>query len=274
MDTQIIVIYVVCEEILKALEIPDDPQAKMTQAEVMTFAIIAAKLFGGNHQHTRWMCLRLNYFSKILSASRINRRLHKIPLSVWAMIFRFLAIIFKNDDNEKEFAVDSFPITCCAKNRIDKRHLFPDKGYIGYSATKQRYFCGIKVHMIVTMRAEPIEVIIKPGAENDLSVLWKMDLDLPEGSILYADGAYTSYDLEDILLENENIRLLAKRSNQSRRSRKPEEERKISSRRQIVETAFSCITGLLPRHIRARTEKGFLIRVWSTILAYSISFMA
>ena len=42
-------------------------------------------------------------------------------------------------------------------------------------------------------------------------------MDIPENSVLYADGAYNSYDLEDILIEDENVLLLAKRRINSER---------------------------------------------------------
>lgn len=75
----------------------------------------------------------------------------------------------------------------------------------------------------------------------DISVLWAMELDIPPQAILYADGAYNCFDLEDIL-EEEGIRLLAKRGSKAKnRLRSKAEETEISSNRQIVETAFSSI---------------------------------
>lgn len=125
--------------------------------------------------------------------------------------------------------------------------------------------------MIVTIYGEPVEMLFKPASLSDLAVLWTMNL--PENSIIYADGAYNSYDLEDILLEDENILLLSKRRLNSERPHPEGIEKEISSRRQIVKTAFSCIAGLLPRFIRVRTEDGFKIRVMASILAYSMSLL-
>jgi len=100
-----------------------------------------------------------------------------------------------------------------------------------------------------------------------------MELDIPPGAIIYADGAYNCFDLEDIL-QDEQILLLAKRGSKAKnRLRTAVEEKKISSKIQIIETAFSCITDLFPRNLRARTEKCFLIKVFCTILAYSMSFL-
>jgi|GEM_PF-2433088 len=53
--------------------------------------------------------------------------------------------------------------------------------------------------------------------------------------------------------------------------RSKEKEREISSKRQIVETVFSQITSYLPRTMKVRTEKGFIIRVFCSVLAYSMS---
>jgi len=127
--------------------------------------------------------------------------------------------------------------------------------------------------MIVTNQGKPIEVLFNPGSESDLKTLWKMELNIPPGSTLYADGAYNSFDLEDILKGRE-ITLLAKRGKRAKnRVRSCEEEREISSKRQIIETAFSCITDLFPRNLRACTEYGFLLKVFSSVLAYSISIL-
>ncbi len=273
METEVVTIYVVCDEVLKAIGFEDDHQVTMTTAEVIAFAIIGGKFCGGNHQLTRHISRLGGYFPRILSHSRINRRLHRISWWVWMAIFRLLAMVYREGNTSTEFAVDSFPVACCEKSRIDRRKLLTGKQFIGYAPSKKRHFCGVKVHMIVTIEGKPVELVIAPASLNDLGILWGMELQLPEGSRLYADGAYNSYDLEDLLSQDNGIQLLARRRLNSRRSRPAEQERGISSRRQIVETAFSCITRLLPRSIRARTSRGFVIRVMSAILAYSIGFL-
>lgn len=273
METFVTTVYVISYEVLKFLGIEEDPQVHMSNAEVITFAILAAKYFSSNYKMTRYLCKRLRFFPTILSNSRLNRRIHRIPWMCWNAVFRFLALIFKETSKIHDFAVDSFPVACCQKNRIDKRKIFLERRYLGYAASKKRYFCGIKVHMIVTGDGKPVEVYFRPGSESDVSVLWQMELEIPPESKLYADGGCNSFELEDIL-QDERIILLAKRGSRAKnRVRTPREEKEISSRRQIVETAFSCITSLLPRNLKVRTERGFLIKVLCTILAYSCSFI-
>jgi hypothetical protein len=180
MEMYATIVYVVTDEVLRILQFLDDPQSEMSHAEVITFAIVAAKFFSGNHKMTRYMCKRLRLFSNILSNSRLNRRIHSIPWKCWHAIFRLLLLIFKQNESAQYFAVDSFPVSYCQKNRIDKRKGFLKSEYIGFAASKKRYFCGIKVHMVVTNHGFPIEVQFSPGAESDLNVLWRMDLEIPE----------------------------------------------------------------------------------------------
>ena len=273
MEMYATIVYVISEEVLRILKVEDDSQSKMTHAEVITFAILTAKFFSGNYKTARYLCKKLGLFSDILSNSRINRRIHNIAWTHWHAIFRFLSFLSKHSEDTCYFAVDSFPVTYCQKNRIDKRKHFLKPEYLGFAASKKRYFCGIKVHMVVTNLGRPVEVHFRPGAESDIKVLWSMELDIPPHSILYADGAYNCFDLEDVL-HDESIYLLAKRGSKAKnRVRSSIEEKEISSKRQRIETAFSSITGLFPRFIKSRTENGFLIKVFCFVLAYSASFL-
>ena len=167
METYATIIYVISDEVLRLLKVNDDNQSKMSNAEVITFAILTARFFVGNYKKARYFCKRLGLFPDILSNSRLNRRIRNISWTYWQAIFRFLAFLSKNAVDTCYFAVDSFPVSYCQKNRIDKRKRFLDRSFLGFSASKKRYFCGIKVHMVVTNQGRPVEVHFKPGAESD-----------------------------------------------------------------------------------------------------------
>ena len=81
MIDQAVITYCVCDEITKILRIRDDCQCKMTSAEVMTFAILSATLFGCDYRRTHLITRCHKYFPKILSHSQIIRRIHQIPKS-------------------------------------------------------------------------------------------------------------------------------------------------------------------------------------------------
>ena len=53
MEDTIITTYYLCDEFLKAVDHRDDPQVRLSTAEVMSVALIAAAFFGGNIEATR-----------------------------------------------------------------------------------------------------------------------------------------------------------------------------------------------------------------------------
>jgi len=53
MDTQIVAVFCLCDDMLKALHHKEDSQCQITDSEVMTTAIMAALFFRGNFEHAR-----------------------------------------------------------------------------------------------------------------------------------------------------------------------------------------------------------------------------
>ena len=88
MESFITTVYVIADEVIRVLKIQDDQQSIMSNAEVITFAIVSAKSFMGNFKMTRYCCQKMNLFPKLLSNSRLNRRIHKISWTCWEAIFR------------------------------------------------------------------------------------------------------------------------------------------------------------------------------------------
>jgi hypothetical protein len=82
MDDQILAIYYLCTDFLTALHHAEDCQHKMTDAEVMTTALVAMVFFGGNFEHARALLGTRQYMPTMLSRSRFNRRLHLIQDSL------------------------------------------------------------------------------------------------------------------------------------------------------------------------------------------------
>ena len=124
--------------------------------------------------------------------------------------------------------------------------------------------------MIVSAEGIPIEFVFTPGSEADVRGLHRLSLNLPEGSMLFGDKAYTEYALEDFLRNELNIQLLSQRKANAKRKHTPYENLKLSLIRNRIETVFGSIIALMPRWIRARTEQGFCLKVVFFILAYTV----
>jgi len=79
MNEQVIVtIYVVLDDVLKACDHHSHALAQISDAEVLTVAVVAAAYFQNHQEQTLWLMQRLGYFSGRLSTSRFNRRLHQL----------------------------------------------------------------------------------------------------------------------------------------------------------------------------------------------------
>lgn len=270
MELQTIFIYCLCSDVLQNLNYHDHEQSQMTAAEIMTFVLISALFHQCNYKKTRIVVLALRFFPKVLSYSRLNRRIYQIPYEAWMMAFQVSKEIL-GCKNHHEFIVDSFPVPCCQNNKIFRCRLFQGKEYHGYTASKKSYFWGIKVHMIVTSEGIPVEFIFTCGGESDVRSFRRLECDLPQGSKIYADKAYTDYLQEDLLKESLNIDLIPKRKKNSKRQHSPERDFVLSMTRNKIETAFSAITSLMPRCIRAVTQKGFYLKVFLFIFGYTIN---
>jgi hypothetical protein len=136
MDLEIILIYSFCFDLLKLFKDQNDSQCKMNTAEVMTVVIIAGLYFGGNQALARRFLSTHKYIPKMLSESRLNRRLHKIDPAMWQIVFNSLKTLLKQSANLLEYVVDSFPIQACAKARSYRCKLLSGKHFIGSQITR------------------------------------------------------------------------------------------------------------------------------------------
>ena len=264
---QAVAIYSVCDEVVGGLSLSDDPQCKMTSAEVMTFAVLAAKLFYGDYKRTHLIARYHKYFSNILSLSQLVRRIHNIPEHAWAMVFQAIRVFLSNH-NQDTFIVDSMPIKAYENYKSFRARIFSGSKFHGYTATRKQYFFGIKVHMIVDADGVPVEFGFSPASTADIEGLRQLPIHLPEGSRLYADKAYLDYEFEEMLSEIADIQLIAKRKKNLLRQHSARDEFFLRCYRNRVETVFSSISSRMPRHIKARTERGFCLKVVFFILAY------
>jgi len=106
-----------------------------------------------------------------------------------------------------------------------------------------------------------VEFILTPGSCADVSAFKELDLDLPEGSTIYGDKAYTDYEEEDLLLEAAGIGLTPQRKDNAKRRFDRCTEYIVNRQRKMVETVFSGIARLFPKHIHAVTSLGFELKV-------------
>lgn len=271
MDTQIVAVYCLCDDLLKALYHPEDPQCRMSDAEVMTAAIVAALFFGGHHERACRFLQEAGYIPGVLSKSRFNRRWHRLSDCFWAL-FHLLGETWKQLNEDSLYIVDSFPIAVCDNYRILRCRIYQGEDWRGYQASKRRYFYGLKVHLLITKAGQPVEFFLTPGGCSDTPTLKQYWFDLPEGTQITGDKAYNDYRVEDLLKEL-GLQLIPLRKKNSKRPLKPWVHYLMSSYRKLIETTGSLVEQLLPKHIHAVTPSGFELKVALFVLACSINYL-
>jgi hypothetical protein len=271
MNNEIVAIYCLCDDILQAMNHRSDGQQQMSDPEVMTTAIVAARYFGGNFEQARKHLSEPHYIPKMLSKSRLNRRLHRVE-PMLLTVFEALGQIWKQLNPEAVYCIDSFPISVCDNIRISRSKLYEGaEAYRGYQASKKRYFYGVKIHLMVTEAGEPVEFFLTPGSFADVKGLKVFPFALPEGSVVYADKAYTDYAVEDLLLEAEKIQLSALRQRNSQRPVPAYVQFVQHYKRKVIETSGSLISQFLPKSIHAVTSQGFELKIMLFVLALSVN---
>jgi len=271
MDENIIAVFCLCDDMLKALHHSDDPQCIMSDAEVMTTAIAAALYFRGNFEQARAMLQGSGYIPKMLGKSRFNRRLHRLS-ELLQTLFDLLGTVWKDLNTHSIYVIDSFPIAACDNYRIPRAKLYQGEVWRGYQANKKRYFYGLKIHLMVTEQGQPVEFFLTPGSSSDTRALGRYDFDLPTGALVIGDKAYTDYSMEDIMAEA-GLTLLPLRKDNSKRPVPPWTQYLQCRYRKIIETTGSMLERLLPKSIHAVTARGFELKVALFVLACTLNYL-
>jgi hypothetical protein len=269
LQDKVIGIYCLMDDILKNMGHYEPGGRQVSDSEVITTALVSALYFKGNQSHTMDYMRTHNMIPGMINKSGFTKRLHQLQsLMLW--LFLELGRLFKYICAELEYIIDSFPLKVCHNIRISRSRLLKGEQWRGYNASKREYFYGVKVQLLTTKDGIPVEVCFVPGSEHDVQALSKMYLDLPASSTLYADSAYTAYELEELYEQTENIELKVSRKSNSKRQDEPWVAFLKTAMRKRIETTISEIVELMPHSIHAITAQGFLLKVLLFIFAYQL----
>ncbi|MFW9258947.1 transposase [Nostoc sp. KVJ20] len=269
MLNEIVTIYSVIDDLLKAIGHDEDIRREMSDAEIITTAMIAAMFFGGNHSKACSYMKDHNLIPGMLEKSRFNRRLHKVSM-LMNDLFHQMGTALKEISEDTEYLLDSFPVPICDNIRIFNAKLIHSEEYRGYIASKKRYFYGVRVQLLTTKTGIPVEFVFMPASATDIRGLSALPLNLMPGSQVYADSAYLDYTVEDDLIETSQISMQVMRKSNSKRQDAPWNQYIKQSIRHYIETVFSGITRFFQKSLHAVTFEGFLLKLQAFIFAYTL----
>lgn len=266
-DTKIIALYSIVDDLLKGLHHYEDPQVRVSDAEVITTAFVSVLYFGGHWDNARRFMQLKGYVPRMVDKSRFCRRLHRLEDLLLSMFYQ-LGQHLKDLAGAADYQLDSFPLEVCANVRIGRSRIVQGEQWRGRCAGLSRYFYGVKVQ-VLTLWGVPVELVLVPGRENDTQALLKLPLQVGENSSIFQDAGYTWYEAEDLALEAEGIHLMTDRKANSRRKDEPWVRFVKKTMRKQVEATFSEIKSHALRSLHAVTQQGFLIKAALLVIAFA-----
>ena len=264
-------LYCITDDLLKAVDHREDARRTMCDAEVLTTALTAALYFGGNMEHARArrFLRETGLLPRMLSRSRLNRWLHAVADLAHAL-FHQLGAVLKETSVSTKYLLDSFPVPVCDNIRIRRSCLVRGEQWRGRAAAQRRYFYGVRVQVITTKEGVPVELAFLPGAASDVRGLDVLPLALPQGSELFMDSGYTDYGAEDRARELDGVVFAVQRKRNSTRWDEPWRAYYKQLMRKRIETVFSQIKAMFPRHIHAVSFRGFLMKLSFFVIAFAL----
>ncbi|HEU0076813.1 MAG TPA: hypothetical protein VFQ76_04135 [Longimicrobiaceae bacterium] len=105
------------------------------------------------------------------------------------MLFARLAEMWKQLNATSAYIIDTFPIAALDNIRIWRARLYQDKAFRGYIPSKKRYFFGLRLCLLTTVTAEPVEAFLVPGSMSDAEAVQRYAYDLPRAASWRRIGA-------------------------------------------------------------------------------------
>ena len=270
MREQTVAMYCVLDDLLRftrpAATMPPASGRRLTDAQVLTTALVAARFFGGNLVVAKHY-MEQHWGQSRLDKSGFSRRLHALTDTLLAL-FATVGDWLKHLHQEARYVLDSFPVAVCHNTRIPRCKLLTGKAYHGRCASKRSWFYGLKVQVVATSNGLPVEFYIHAGAESEQTGRRGLALDLPAGSVLYTDAGYTDYMAEDLFNEASGSQQQTARKQNSKRPNHPAQTLLIQYFRKGIETCFSQLTARFPKQIHAVTAAGFALKIALFIFAH------
>jgi Transposase DDE domain len=264
-DDVIVATCVVLDELLCHAGHHDHILAGVSDAEVLTVAVVAAAYFQNHHARALQVMLGMRYLSGRLSASRFNRRRH--ALAGWFdLALATLGDLFATG---AAFILDSLPLPVCRRVRARRCGKVRGRAYCGYCAAKREPFFGRRLHLAVTPQGVPVAFVLLPAAVHDRTPVHELTGGLPADSCAYGDKAFTSKADEASILADTGVRLVPIRKANMRPNLWVD---RLARReyRPRVETTNRQLEAMGVQHLHARTNPGFELKVHASLLALTI----
>src|SRR5918998_1655253 len=261
-DDFIVPVYVVIDTVMRASDHRSHRLAHISDAEVLTVAVVAARYFQNHHERALQIVQRLGYLSGKLSTARFNRRLH--ALGDWLRLsLETLGALFAQGE---AFIIDSLPVPACRRARARRCRKVRGAAYCGYCAAKGEQAFGWRLHLLCTATGVPVAFDLLPATLHDLTPVHELLFGLPAGASAYGDKAYNSRQDEATILAETGVRLVPIRK-ANMRPNLWADKLALRAYRKAIETVNSQLEAMGVQRLHARTTAGRELKVQASLLA-------
>jgi hypothetical protein len=264
-DTFIVFAYTVIDDLWALGQPPDHPLRRLSDAEILTIAVVAAARFQNHHERALQVLCALGYFPH-LSTSRFSRRLHRLAGSVRTLV-ELLGALFTHGT---VYLIDSLPVPFCRRVRARRCRKARGRCYCGYVAAKREKFFGYRLHLVLDPNGVPLTFSLVPAALPDVAQVHELCAAAPPGSGVYGDKAYNCPKEEPAILADTGVRLVPTR----KRDMAPNtwaERQILREQRNRSETVHSQLTAMGIQRLHARTLTGVELKAEAAVLAVSLT---
>jgi hypothetical protein len=263
--TYIVTSYVVVDDLLKVLGYTDDCRAQVSNAEILTVAIVAAKYFQNHHERALCLLQPTGYLPK-LSVSRFNRRVHALQ-DILLVIASLLGEMMATGN---VFVIDTMPVPVCKRVRADRCRKVQGTDYLGYCASKREDYFGWQWHLVCDAAGIPVTFELLPAKWDELTLVQDLLSVLPAGSSVVADKGYISDLDQQLSYINGRVRLIPKQR-RNMRGNTVEDAALLRVQRARIETVNGQLEKMGLQRLHARTNPGFALKVLASLLALTFT---
>ena len=168
------------------------------------------------------------------------------------------------------FIIDSLPLPVCKRVRAGRCQKVRGRDYCGYCAAKKEKFFGWRLHLVCTPNGIPVSFEVLPAAYHDLTPVHELTVLLSPGASVFGDKGYISEPDAASILAETGVRLVsARRKNMTPNSWADDYD--LTHYRKRIETLNSQLEAMGIQHLHARTNAGFDLKTWASLLALAFT---
>ncbi len=219
--------------------------------------------------------LKSKDFEQLPDQSQYNRRAKGLKPITEKLISKMQDCLHITKSKIRILDTTSVPVI--KLSRATNRKILTDKKQIaiGYCATQQTHYCGLKLNLVVNHKGIPCNYYLKPANRADVKCLEEILIENEKSGrrelsdiVLIADKGYIS-DFNKHWVKNcwQITLITGYRCNQKKQNTK--KEKQLLKKRKIIETVNSQLKDQMNlEKLRAKTYKGIESRIHNIIFTY------